>query len=159
MFQFETRGCHFKHLNSSVTMPALQTTSTRVAAVPGRTRSAGLAAKIGPNFRPSMVKTAKGLFQTRLNAESYGVFELNYKADKVRVGVARGAVVGREASRQLSLFFGGRGQGSRVQGAGCRVRWVGDVRGPSIRPSVHPSIRPSVDPSIRSSRRTQNSPL
>ena len=117
MFQFETRGCHFKHLNSSVTMPALQTTSTRVAAVPGRTRSAGLAAKIGPNFRPSMVKTAKGLFQTRLNAESYGVFELNYKADKVRVGVARGAVVGREASRQLSLF-GGRGQGSgRVQGA------------------------------------------
>ena len=144
-------------------MPALQTTSTRVAAVPGRTRSAGLAAKIGPNFRPSMVKTAKGLFQTRLNAESYGVFELNYKADKVRVGVARGAVVGREASRQLSLFFGGRGQGSgRVQGAGCGGWETFAARrsvDQSIRPSVHPSIRPSIHPSIRPSRRTQNSPL
>ena len=142
-------------------MPALQTTSTRVAAVPGRTRSAGLAAKIGPNFRPSMVKTAKGLFQTRLNAESYGVFELNYKADKVRVGVARGAVVGREASRQLSLFFGGRGQGIR-EGAGCGGWETFAARrpvDPSIRRSVDPSIRPSVHPFIRSSRRTHNSPL
>ena len=114
-------------------MPALQTTSTRVAAVPGRTRSAGLAAKIGPNFRPSLVKTAKGLFQTRLNAESYGVFELNYKADKVRVGGGGGGVVEGGASRQLSLLGGGGQGGGGGRGAGWGGGGVGDVRGPPTR--------------------------
>jgi len=126
-------------------MPALQTTSARVAAVPGRTRSAGLAAKMGPNFRPSMVKTAKGLFQTRLNAESYGVFELNYKADKVR---ASGCGEGSGCwTRREPPVVSSEGEGMDPGGCGCGG-WETCAARPSVRPSVRPSLRPFVHPSI-----------